>query len=185
MKVFPTVLVVLLLSLAPRAVAQDSTKSQSPFPTGIGIGYQLTLIQNDFGLGLNVTSPTFMNDVFAVRVRVAMSGLDHVDEDSVETRTNYPTLSVSVAGFSNEVADNIRCYGEGGGMLLFPSDKFSSKSTVFGIFGVFGFEFFITESICYVIELGATVNRAIADKVPGAPIYANGFMVGTGLRAMF
>ena len=135
--------------------------------------------------GMGKGYQTFMNDVFAIRLRAGLSFHDHLDADNIETRTPYPTLSISLAGFSNQVTDNIRCYGEGGGMLLFPGEEFSSQGTAFSIFGVFGFEVFISDAICYVIELGATANRAVADNLPGSPTYSNGFMIGTGLRGTF
>ena len=37
--------------------------------TGLGFGMQLNQYQNDFGLGLNLSSPSFMNQRMAFRMR--------------------------------------------------------------------------------------------------------------------
>jgi hypothetical protein len=94
----------------------------------------------------------------------------------------YSNVSLGLIGISAVIVEHIRLYGEGGTVLLFPSDSFSSKSIVVGGYGLFGFEFFMDKNGCYFIELGGIGTGAVADKVLSKPIYSNGFTISTGFR---
>ncbi len=52
------------------------------------------------------------------------------------------------------VDDRIFIYGEGGGLVLFPSATFSTEKIRMGGYGLFGFEFYPSPRFSYFIELG-------------------------------
>ena len=170
------------------AYAREDAPNMSAFPTGISLGFQLHEVQNDFGLGAVITSPTFLYDRVAVRLRGCMSFLQHTEAATNHTTTTWTPYfwgSASLVGFSSEIAERIRLYGEGGIVMLFPSEEFSNGESVLGGMGLFGFEFFIWKGLSYTIELGGMGVGAKADKIPGAPIYSNGFAIMTGFRGTF
>ncbi len=80
--------------------------------------------------------------------------------------------------------EDIRLYGEGGFLFVFPDSSFDSDTFVFGGYGHFGFEFSMPNtsgsvSLSYFIELG---TNGIGAKTNSKDTYLNGFAVSTGLR---
>ncbi len=150
-----------------------------------GIGGQVGQHQNDFSIGLNLTSPYFANQKMAVRVKGNLVWNQHLNQNSVTTWTPYSNLSAGVVQSVGEVSDFLRIYGEAGAIWLFPAHEFSSKSIQFGGYGVFGFEFFFDDHLNYFLEAGGVGTGAKADKIEGSPIYSNGFLVNVGVRVQF
>ena len=165
--------------LASQAQAQDGLSN------GFGIGGQVGQHQKDFGIGLNLTSPYFAHKKMAVRLRGNVLWNEHPNGDSEATWSSYSNLSLGFVQMVGEMGDFMRVYGEGGAIYLFPSDDFSSRSIVFGGYGLFGFEFFFDEHMNYFIEAGGVGTGARADEIPGKPIYSNGFLINVGVRVQF
>jgi hypothetical protein len=88
-------------------------------------------------------------------------------------------------GVVGQVGDNIRLYGEGGIIGLFPSDEFSSEDFVIGGYGLFGYEFYMNSWSNYFIEIGGVGTGATADKIENKPIYSTGLVISTGFRVQF
>ena len=148
---------------------------------GFGFGTQIGQYQKDFGIGFNITSPYFANDKVAFRMRVNLMYNENI-QNAVTTWTPYSNISFGVCGVSGMVGDNIRLYGEGGLIGILPSNKFSSKQVLFGGYGLFGFEFFMTPNKNYFIEIGGVGTNAKEDKIAFQPIYSNGLLISTGFR---
>ena len=151
-----------------------------PLNKGVGFGFQLNQYQKDFGAGLNITSPYMADGKFAVRLRGNVMFHEHLkDAETTWTPYSHGSLGfVSVVGY----VGNVRLYSEGGVIALFPSNEFSSESTNFGGYGLFGFEFFFNNKGNYFIEIGGVGTGAKADKLPTQPIFSNGLVIGTGFR---
>ncbi len=149
--------------------------------TNSGIGFQLNQFQNDFGMGLNYTSPYFANKQIAVRLRGNFMYNEHV-ENAETVWSPYANGSVGMVSSSGIIGNFMRLYGEGGVIVLFPNAAFSSETTEFGGYGLFGFEFFMADRNNYFIEIGGIGTGANADKVVNKPIYSNGLMLSTGFR---
>lgn len=96
----------------------------------------------------------------------------------------YTVYKLGLIGVGGMINQSIRLYGEGGIVYIIPNDDFSEENSVSGGYGLFGFEFFMNKgsSICYFIELGSMGIGASAEKLPGKPLYANGFSTSVGLR---
>ncbi|MGB0176785.1 MAG: hypothetical protein ACPF9D_06450, partial [Owenweeksia sp.] len=154
---------------------------QSSISNNLAVGFQLTQIHRDFGFGLNFTSPYFIHDNLAVRVRGNMMFFEHIDEGEY-TWTPYSNFTVGIIGYGATIANLIRLYGEGGIIGLLPSDKFSSESISIGGYGLFGFEFYFFERGNYFIEIGGSGTGGRADKIAANPIYSNGFTINVGFR---
>ena len=162
----------------------NSSAQEGEISTGLGAGLQLNQYQNDFGIGLQVTSPHFVYDGLAVRLRGNLMFNQHI-ENNETTWTPYSNLSIGVLGISGKVGEHIRLYGEGGIIGLFPSEEFSSENFELGGYGLFGFEFFMSQNDNYFIEIGGMGSGAAADNIPGSPIYSNGLLISVGYRHLF
>ena len=169
---------IVMLCFALSISAQE--KPQSP-GKGVAFGFQLGQYQKDFGLGVNITSPYFLYENVALRLRGNLMYYEHVMNGEV-TWTPYSQFSLGVASVGGRVGNFMRLYGEGGVMMILPSNDFSAESTDWGGYGIFGFEFFMQPHFNYFIEIGGVGSGARADKIPTNPIYSNGLIIQTGFR---
>ncbi len=149
------------------------------------VGFQIAQYQQDFGLGLNVSSPYFADDRIAFRLRGNIMWNEHLNPDGLSTWSNYSNLSLGIVGVGGQIGNSIRLYGEGGLILLFPSSNFSSESTEIGGYGLFGFEFYLHPNGSYFIEIGGVGTGAKEDKIATQAIYSNGLLIDTGFRIQF
>tara|TARA_B100000965_G_C19583846_1_gene754785 strand:- start:993 stop:1529 length:537 start_codon:yes stop_codon:yes gene_type:complete len=153
---------------------------------GFEVGFQLSEYQQDFGLGIQITSPYLFKESIALRLRANKQYLQHIDKKEVkEVWTPYLNLSLGVFGHRAKIHEKVALYGEGGVIGLIPNDKFSDENFVFGGYGLFGFEFYFIDSFCYFIEAGGVGTGATADQIPSEPIYCNGFLMNVGFRIIF
>ena len=176
----------LLLPLFGLLAIGFTSAQEAQINNGFGLGFQLNQYQKDFGFGIQLTSPYFLHDRMAVRVRGNFMFHEHISVESQEyTWTPYSNITLGLVGVGGYVGEHIRLYGEGGAMLLLPSDDFSSESSEIGFYGTFGFEFYSAPHINYFIEIGGVGTGAKADKIPLSPIYSNGLMLSVGFRHVF
>ncbi|MFM7472612.1 MAG: hypothetical protein ACKO00_01675 [Crocinitomicaceae bacterium] len=145
------------------------------------IEYNVSQYQKDFGVGLHLISPYFAKSKVALKLGANFQWLEHYN-GSETTWTPYQNVQVGIRGRNPIVEDKVFIYGEGGIVTILTNDKFSSKSSQFGGYGLFGFEFKPTQKFAYFIELGGIGTGAIADKVVSKPIYSNGFLTNVGFR---
>ena len=176
MKSTAMILVVLFASTTS-TIAQENELSKK-----FGFGGHLNQYQNDFGLGVNLSSPYFMSEQLTIRVRANMAWNEHLNSTNEMTWTSYSSVSLGCASVAGMVGEFIRLYGEGGVLILFPSEEFSSSSQEIGGYGLFGFEFFMNEHANYYVEIGGVGMGANADKIAGNPIYSNGYLMSVGFR---
>ncbi len=178
--VIQSTLVVCIVSLFSfgTMMAQEAEPSKK-----LGIGFQLSQYQQDFGVGLNVTSPYFVHKTLAIRVRANLMFNEHIQSGEM-TWTPYSNITLGVLSSSATMAGFMRLYGEGGVIGIMPSSDFSDESFVIGGYGLFGFEFFMSTHFNYFIEIGGIGSGASADKVPTKPIYSNGLSISTGFRVV-
>ncbi|SMD42412.1 hypothetical protein SAMN00777080_0962 [Aquiflexum balticum DSM 16537] len=178
-----TTLILLLMglffgsSLSVPLWAQQQLKPNS----GLGLGFQVNQFQNDFGFGLNLTSPEILNGNAAFRLKANQVYFEHL-LDGEYVWSGYQNVSLGFVGFGGMVGQSIRLYGEGGLAGIIPSDRFSSESFRLSTYGTFGFEFFPTPAFNYFLELGVMTSRARADKIAGSPFFSNGFVASVGFR---
>lgn len=109
---------------------------------------------------------------------------EHIQNEET-TWSPYSNITLGVVANAGKVGEHIRLYVEGGVIFIFPSSEFSSETSEIGGYGLFGFEFFMAQKHAYYIELGGMGTGAVADKVPGKPIYSNGFTISVGYRFHF
>lgn len=148
---------------------------------GFGFGAQLSQYQTDVGIGLNISSPFFAFERIAFRIRGNFMVNEHV-LNTKTIRSPYSNLSFGFVGASGKVGNYIKIYGEGGLLVLFPSEKFSSEQVVSGGYGLLGIEFFTNRFSDYFLEIGHVGSGAREDKIAGQPFYSNGLIISTGLR---
>ena len=164
---------ILLIIVAAASLAPLGAETKPS--TGMSFGFTLNEYVDDFGLGVQITSPFLFN---AVGLR-----LTGTTQFSRSDWSPWWTVQAGLVGTSGLVAGFARFYGEGGAVLAFPSASVSSAFHAWGGYGHFGFEFFTAEEspIAYYIEAGATGSGLTADKAGGALIL-NGFRIQVGFR---
>ncbi|WP_323757102.1 hypothetical protein [Roseivirga sp.] len=172
---------ILICGISSSTYAQETEEINSNW----GLGFHIKQNQQDFGLGVNMTSPYFAQKKVALRVRANLLFNEHINNTNITTWTPYSSMSLGIIGVAGKIGEFIRLYSEGGLTLLLPSSEFSSESTVLGGYGLFGFEFFMHQSANYFIEIGGVGTGASADKIVGNPIYSNGLMINVGYRYVF
>lgn len=145
------------------------------------IGFNISQYQKDFGIGLHVISPYFLYKTIALKAGANIQWFEHFNGSEIAWSL-YQNIQLGMRGRAAPVAQNIAIYGEGGIFLILPNSDFSSQSSVFGGYGLFGFEFRVLPRLAYFIELGGVGTGATADKIAGQPIYSNGFLINVGLN---
>ena len=178
MKSFYRLFILVLIHSTLQTIAQQTPN------TGFSVGFHLGQYQDDFNVGLNFTSPYFAGDYMAVRLRTNLMYHQHIDGLST-TWSPYANLSLGLIGVGGVIAERIRIYGEGGVVTIFPSSEFSNESFELGGYGLFGFEFFMSEFMNYFLEVGAVGTGARADRLAFNPIYSNGLLISSGFRIVF
>ncbi|MEO0626131.1 MAG: hypothetical protein AAFY91_04025 [Bacteroidota bacterium] len=170
----------LLCIVTVHGFGQDKTMG-----TGMAVGFQVTQHQKDFGVGLHLTSPRFVYDKIAIRLKGNLMWFQHLTTENEMTWSPYFNFSIGLASISGRVGEHIRLYAEGGLVVLLPSDEFSEQSIDLGGYGLFGFELFFDPHGNYFIEFGGVGTGAKADKTFGNYIYSNGFLTNVGYRYQF
>ena len=186
MKKLLLAVILAFLSISTITLSQeigDTGKSSTHPGSKFSFGFELDDFFNDFGLGLAITSPHYINGALAFRIRVNHSWYHGLEEDSTEsTWIGYQSIRIGSVGASYTADGYIRLYGEGGLVVLLAADNLSDDPKVGG-YGLFGFEiFFQQKDMSYFFELGSLGTGASADQQPTKPIYANGFLTTVGLR---
>ncbi len=174
-KLIKSIVLLVVLSISSKGLnAQTKTNS-------LGFGFNICQVQNDYGLGLDIISPYFANSTVAVRIGGSLKWLEHIDGEEM-TWTTYQNMQGGLRVRQFVIEDKLFCYGEGGIMLLFPNQEFSSESINIGGYGLFGFEFKSADKVGYFLEMGGTGTGARVDKIINKPIYSNGFITTVGFR---
>jgi len=175
--------IIIMLTLAVQMMAQSVVAQvmETSICRGWGFGYRLNEHQQDFGIGLDITSPSFFKNITAMRLKVNRMWFQY--NDGIETNwMPYAQFSAGLFGVSSNITETIRIYGEGGVSVLVPSSEITNEDWNLGGYGLFGFEFFANSRFSYFIELGGMGHGVVADKLPGKPIYSNGMSIGVGFR---
>ena len=169
------IVIMLIIFISLSASAQEKQKENPSF------GFQLNQFQNDFGLGVNLSSASFLKNSITVRLRLNAMFYEYVSED---LKTEWEPYGNIMLGFSSShhISEAVALYGEGGVIGVLPSNKFSDSDFVIGGYGLFGFEFYFADEFCYFFEAGAVGIGATADKIPTEPIYSNGFVMSVGWK---
>ena len=148
---------------------------------GLRMGFNLTHLQGDFGVGLHVISPTISEAQLAFKLG---ANLHWFDQTFDATASWKPYGSVQL-GFrtGHQMPDlNIYLYTEGGLTAILPNESFSSKNFNMGGYGLIGCEFSPNFMVDYFFEAGSMGSGARAEALPERVSYAHGFVMSVGIR---
>ena len=149
----------------------------------IQLGLQFGQVQNDFGIGLNLTTPHFFHQHVSVRLSGNLQWLQYISSaDSETTWSSYGIYKLGINGMGGLITKSIFVYGEGGMVVVTPNKNFSGKSAINGGYGLFGVQFLGNKGFSYYIELGGMGTGAVAEKSLFKTIYTNGFTTSVGIR---
>src|SRR5690625_6609612 len=79
----------------------------------MSIGFQINQYQDDFGIVINATSPFFIYQKVAVRLRSNLMFNEHLKNQET-TWTPYLNATVGLLGEAGWIGDSINLYSEGG-----------------------------------------------------------------------
>ncbi len=169
-----TLIIIALVAFSLNVSSQEKSNR-------IEVGYSINQYQSDFGVGIHFISPYFLKSKVAVRLGLNQQWFQSLN--GTETIWSpYQNVQLGVKARNTVIENKIYIYGEGGFLTMIPNSDFSSNSTEFGGYGVFGFEFKSSPRFGYFIELGGVGTGAIADREINNPIYSNGFLTNVGFR---
>jgi hypothetical protein len=182
-----TVLALMICMLRPdQSFSQiDSVPLQRVSRPGIGV--TLGVLGFDTGLGVEVTSSSFLQHRLAIRVKGGINWNEWYLA-LMEENATYPFFGASLV-FNTRPMNRSRAFIEGGAFVLLPSNKFSDKESVYGISFSTGVEFFLARkphlTFSYFFGGGLAFCNASAEKLESRPSYGTGLVFNTGLRAYF
>lgn len=172
-------IIIIFLSISHAEKKYSPKKSEA---TSFSAGFQLHDFSDDFGGGINLTTPWFWNKRGALRLTQ-----DIVFND-IKNWLPYSSTRLGLVGSSGLVHTFLRLYGEGGLQVLANNKKITSDMVSLSGYGHFGFEFFTNSESnygSYYIELGSSGIGTRADKLEGKQLIFNGFCIGVGTRHYF
>ncbi|MBL7739613.1 MAG: hypothetical protein JNK14_10360 [Chitinophagaceae bacterium] len=157
-----------------------STKSNA-----IAIGFHINQFQNDFGIGLNLTSPYFAKHL-AIKLRTSLMWNEFLPSGENETVwASYANSQLGILLRTPVIENKINVYSEGGAAILFPNNKATARGNVIGGYGLFGFEFLPKDKFNYFVEFGGIGTGAQTEKAEIIEVYSNGFLMSVGMRFNF
>lgn len=161
----------LCLFLCAFGLYAESASSKDVF--GVGLDFALNANgATDFGMSAGITAPWFFGNHFSFKSNGGIFFRKNAD-----WKTYYQVDFYFMGGSLMESA-NIRLYGGGGPIFVFPASA-DEKKVLFGGGGFFGFEFYVASEptgFSYFIELGGS---GFATK---KSFDINGFTAKTGFR---
>ncbi|MGP1459654.1 MAG: hypothetical protein ACTTKL_10155 [Treponema sp.] len=128
--------IALCILLCCGALAFAETNANANDATGLAFDYALAGRPNDFGMSLGVASPWLFHNSLAVRT--SASGFFPNEKRSKP----YYVLDLALMGGTLMRTANIRLYGGGGPLFVFPAAAGEPTVRITGE-GFFGFEFFM------------------------------------------
>jgi hypothetical protein len=180
MKPLKTILAVITMIFCSCSLAVGQTVQTKS--DNVAVGFHISQFQNDFGIGLNLTSPFFAKNL-AFRLRTNLMWNEYLPIGEIETVwASYTNSQLGILLRTPVIENRINLYSEGGTIILFPNNKFSSSRNVIGGYGLFGFEFLPTETLNYFLELGGIGTGAQTERAEVIKVYSNGFLISVGMR---
>lgn len=180
-------LIALLFSMAlvtcqTHSDAQNLTYWNKIKRTSIGI--QAGHYDLDAGLALQITTPLFLSESFALRFTGAVQWLETYRQKKLDL---IPYNSVRTGLVYNfPMIDRSRIYLEGGYYMIIPNNTFSNEDLVNGGYGILGLEMFFYQHpqlvASFFAEIGITALDAKAERLIDERSYANGPLFTVGFR---
>jgi len=159
----------------------------------IGIGIKLDAnfnqLPDDFKLGINVSTPYFLDNWLSIRLEFDYGFFRGIPASSIysnETWSTYYAFKSGIIVVASQRTAIIRPYVELGGIGFIPSSEFTEEKFAWGIYGLLGFELlFDPESFyCFYFEFNGTGILSGGDTSKFLPpaIYGTGIIVTLGYR---
>jgi hypothetical protein len=152
----------------------DSIPIKSIKANHFSVGFQLSHYQNDFGVGIHLTSPYIIQQMaFRLRGNVQFVG---------QTWLPYGNIQLSFINRFPILKNKIYVYGEGGGGIIIANSSASHDRFYGSGFGMFGVEFTPLPFMGYYFEMG---GMGTAARTTSGNSYSNGFILNTAMRFYF
>lgn len=176
---------IIVASMIAGLLSASLCAQHTPFSAGFGLSDSA----GNLGLKLELSSPSFAKDFLVVRAESQMDLLSAYRNTESIAWKQFSSHRLGLVGRGGWNSESTLLYGEFGGLLVLPPASISDDAYQWGIYGLFGFEFFMTKgkekNISYYLEAGTNGLFDTAEKLQGKPDYYSGFAVSTGLRKYF
>ncbi|MFA0964648.1 hypothetical protein AB9P05_22770 [Roseivirga sp. BDSF3-8] len=140
--------------------------------------------QQDGGGGLSISTPFYKGLAFRFKGQLMIH--EYFNQTTGETNlAQYAGGSAGLAFIVGRIGETVRIYGEGGPVVVIPSEELSNSNSKFGGYALLGSEWIASRSRTYLsffIETGYVGTLARADLAPRSPYFATGFMLNAGIR---
>ncbi len=169
------------------AQLKDSLSNKS---NRFSVGIQISSFGGDFGWGVHFTSPYFAKKRLAIRLSAQYHYYEHLDSNATETLwTPYPAFKLGFVSTSKVLINFLRLYSHTGALIVVPNTVFSDIPIAFGAYTKLGAEALFSSNGkawgSYFFEGGWIGLFSKANRLPGNPVYSNGFLAATGVRFYF
>ena len=138
-------------------------------------------------VGVEVTSPAFLKNRLAVRVRGGFDWIETYDLQGYQI-DSHPSVGGSII-YRSFVAQRARFYVEIGTFVLFPSNEISNRVYATGYSGTTGFEFFNRPesgvTLSYFFGGGLAIHDTNMDEAGSQDYFGEDFIFTNGLRVYF
>ncbi|MDX1905890.1 MAG: hypothetical protein SF053_02580 [Bacteroidia bacterium] len=151
---------------------------------GLTAGLHLTETGQQFGIGLNVSTPAFARGMLAVRATGTMSYYEvpGTTEQPMDW-SRFAQARLGLVSYAPVCACGVRVYGETGPATFRPNPAFADGGWQVGWYGLFGAEFLMSEQSLFFFEMGGQGISSDRAGMPGDyPSIANGFIAAAGFR---
>lgn len=140
--------------------------------------------QQDGGGGISISTPFYKGMAFRFKGQLMIH--EYVNATAGETSlAPYIGGSAGLAFIIGRIGETVRIYGEGGPVVVVPSEELSNTNAKFGGYALMGSEWIASRSRTYLsffLETGYVGTLARADLDPRNSYYATGFMLNAGIR---
>lgn len=184
MKTLHSSLVVFFLMTLVSAPVKAQSEAKAP---GMTVGMQLTEVGQNYGVGLNASSPTFASGVLAVRATATMHYYEIPGTSEAEmVWSRFGQFRLGMVSNSPVCACGVRVYGETGPVAVRPNSAFSNGNWQVGWYGLFGAEFELSRNSLFFFEMGGqgVTSENTGIRLGGAS-FGNGFIASAGYRIQF
>ena len=182
----------LWIMIFSQAFTQSETNTNSNI-NGFGIGINAELnwsqLPNDNRIGISANTPFFLDRWVALRFEAdygLIRGIPVTNTLSNSIWANYYAFKAGIVVAANRRSDIIRPFIETGFIYIIPTSTFTSDTSAWGIYGLFGLDVsFPGDFSGYFFEIGGTgllSPGGYADQYKGLMPYATGLNIVLGWR---
>lgn len=167
-------LIAILFTVSTTVYAQSEENGEenagtNPRATHLALGFEMTDIQNDYGLGLNITTPYFAKEKIVIRLHGGISWKEGAAADDLDPNYTWKRYFPLRLGLVISVGMGYglsRLYSEAGVIICVGATTIA-KDMIVGGYGALGFELYptVASPVAYFIQAGRMGSSGTASEL--------------------